>query len=160
VPLLIAIADDPRETLGTRSCAINTLLRHDDINRHMPMAIEIVRAHPIGGMRCQAFNWIATDGVRGNAPLSQESRDRLVSAGFEILKAMPEKDWRGGYSTACKLGWLLHIKDEFCPNRKDPKYKLVKSGGWTDAFFTDTVRNALAWNEARGNPVVPPPSPQ
>ncbi|MFA6288813.1 MAG: hypothetical protein WC661_15640 [Opitutaceae bacterium] len=159
VPLLAAIAADPHETLAARSCAINALLRHDDINRHMPRAIEIALASPIILERVLIFDGITTDVDPGNTPLNQESRDRLVSAGFEILMALQEKDWRGGgYFIAGKLGALLGGENNFHPNKKDPKYKQGKGGGLTEAYYTDSVRNALAWNQARMNSVVSPPS--
>jgi hypothetical protein len=74
--------------------------------------------------------------------LSQDSRKRIISLGFDLLK-LEEHNGINGYFLATSLGTFLKIPGEFKPDSKDPQYK--GENGLTEKFFSDTVKNALEY---------------
>lgn len=78
--------------------------------------------------------------------LSNENRQRVLTAGFEAITELPDEELRAGYFVARRLGFMLKKEDEFAPDQKDPKYQ--GEHGLTDDFFTETVRSAIEWHTA------------
>ncbi len=165
---LIRITSDLNEDIGTRAAAVAVLLHRDDPRRHVPAAIEIIQQ---GG----ATDWARRSLRRELSPiqrklylfhtiiagarielLSPDDRAQLVQVGMSLLRELPESDLAGGYSVARLLGRMVNPSDGFVPDQRD--YKVKKGGGLEETFYTDTVKNALAWQSpAAGTPVSSPP---
>lgn len=140
--VLLGIAKDREEDPGIRRASASALLSRCDINTHMPLAVEIILAHDKGMPRNQAFNFTINQGNRLFS-LSEENRRLVLTTGFEVLTDWSDGDLRHGYFVARRLGYILKIRDEFAPNQKKRKYQ--GKHGLTDEFFSDTVKNAIAW---------------
>jgi hypothetical protein len=78
---------------------------------------------------------------------SQENQDRIVDLGFTILEREAQEGNRNGYFTATRLGTFVKAPNDFKPDQKDYQRPPGGTGGLTDAFFADTVKNALEWRK-------------
>ena len=141
-PVLADIASNKERALHLRLNSVIALLGRCDINRYMPLALEIVRLTNEGMPRSQAFSDATNLGNRLYT-LTYANREAVLSSGFDILKRLSDEDLRHGYFVALDLGFILKIEDDFKPNQREEKYQ--GEHGLADEFFEDTVRNALAW---------------
>jgi hypothetical protein len=164
---LIRIASDLHQDIGTRAAAVTVLLHHDG-RSHVPVAIEIIHqggatAWARGSLRRELspiqrklylFDMIVA-GVRIEL-LSPDERAQLVQTGMALLRELPESDLAAGYAVARVLGRMVNPSDDFVPDQRD--YRIKKGGGLKETFYTDTVKNALAWQSpSAGSPVASPP---
>lgn len=142
---LLRLTTNREESLDTRKAAAESLLRNrPDLNPHIGVAMDVIRAHAEGFPRCRAFNHVTNHGNRLFS-LSEENRAAVVEVGFDALSQLAEKDLRHGYFVAVRLGYILKIPNEFKPDQDDPKYQ--EPTRLSDKFFHDTTRNALAWHD-------------
>jgi hypothetical protein len=158
LPDLLRIASDPSEDIETQAAAVAVLLRRDDNHRHVPTAIEIIRRGDTAKLsqpslraesspiqrKLSLFHTILSGANVDLMP--PDDRAQLVQLGMSLLRELPEADLRSGYFVAGILGRMVNAPGNFSPNQRD--YGTEKwGGGLKDAFFADTVRNALAWDE-------------
>jgi hypothetical protein len=141
-PALADIAKNETEQLKSRDRAVLALLRRFDINNYMPLAIEVILAHPRGIERCAAFSHVTNAGNR-LFTMNETNRHAFLSTGFRMLAELPEDRLRDGYFVARHLGFVLGIKDEFTPDQSAKEYQ--GEYGLADKFFAHTTRNALLW---------------
>ena len=139
--VLLAMAMDTEEDLEVRRAAVSTLLSRCTINTYMPLACEIILLYEKGLPRCRAFN-LTTDKSYRLHSLGLQSKRLMAFTGFKILAELPRNDLKTGYFVARRLGYLLRLKKEFTPTISS-KYR--NGNGLTDAFLSDTVKNALKW---------------
>ncbi|MBC8206122.1 MAG: hypothetical protein ISR84_00310 [Kiritimatiellales bacterium] len=139
--VLLVMALNKEEDLEVRRAAASALLSRCEIDEYMPLACEIILLHERGLPRCRAFN-LTTDKDYRLHSLSLQNKRLMTFTGFRILAELPRNNLNIGYFVARRLGYLLRLKDEFTPN-KSGKYR--DANGLTDAFFSDTVKNALQW---------------
>ena len=140
-PLLHEIAKNPEEKRYTRLEAVRALLFRSDINKYMPMAIEIILAHEKRLPRHKAYCETLSIGGRIHA-LNEKNRELVISTGFEMLAELPAGEL--GYSIALRLGFILKEKNQFAPDQDLEIYK--GEHGLAKAYFSDTVKNALKWH--------------
>lgn len=152
---LIRIASDLNENIDTQAAAAAVLMRHGDTHRHVATAIEIIHR---GG----TADWPSRSPRRPLSPtqrklhlfhsmfssgqvelLQPDDRTQLIQVGMSLLRELPEIDLRSGYFVAGVLGRMANAPDNFSPPQRD--YLIKNGGGLQEAFFTDTVKNALAW---------------
>ena len=139
--VLLVMALNKEEDLEVRRAAASALLSRCKIDDYMPLACEVILLHEKGLPRCRAFNLTTDKGYRIHS-LSLQNKRLMAYTGFEILNELPRHDLKTGYFVARRLGYLLRFKKEFTPNESG---KYVDQNGLTDAFLTDTVKNALKW---------------
>lgn len=154
-PDLIRINSDLNEDLETQAAAVAVLMRRDDIHGHIPIALEIIRRSDTTPLarrsmrpeptpiqrKLHLFHTIVS-GVQVGG-MQPDDRAQLVQVGMSLLRELSEADLRSGYPVARLLGRIVNAPDDFAPNQRD--YMIKKSGGLNETFFTDTVKNALAW---------------
>ncbi|MGA1872009.1 MAG: hypothetical protein ACMUJM_26125 [bacterium] len=140
--ILLSLAKNKEENLGIRRASASALLSRSDINTYIPLAVEIILAHKKGLDRCQAFNLTTNQGNR-LFTLTEQNKQMLLSAGFQTIMELPDKDLQAGYFAARHLGFILKIHGEFAPDQKDRRYQ--GKHGLADEFFIDTVKNAIKW---------------
>lgn len=158
LPDLLRIAPDLNEDIETQAAAVAVLMRRDTSHRHVPVAIEIIRRgdtaklsqpslRPESSRIQRKLSLFQTILSGANVDLlSPDDRAQLVQLGMSLLRELPEADLRSGYFVAGILGRMVNAPGNFSPNQRD--YGTEKrGGGLKDAFFTDTVKNALAWQE-------------
>jgi hypothetical protein len=78
---------------------------------------------------------------------SKENQDRIVDLGFTILEMDAKEGNRNGYGIATTLGTFVKAPNDFKPDQKDYQRPPGGTGGLTDEFFADTVKNALEWRK-------------
>lgn len=139
---LLKTARNPAEEFEVRNRAAQTLMRKVDPNVHVQSALTVALSYGDLPRRCEAFNDIFNLGNR-LWTLSPENQRAFVVAGFELLGELPEEDMNVGYFVALRMNFILKIKVEFQPDRKNGKYD--DRGNLSEAFFADTTRNALKW---------------
>lgn len=156
LPELLRIASDLNEDLETQAAAVSVLMRRDNTHRHVPVAIEIIRRGEAAKLARRSLRPELSSvqrklylfhAIMSRAPvelLPPDDRAQLVQVGMSLLRELPETDLRSGYFVAGLLGRMVNAPDNFAPDQRD---YLIKNGGGglKDAFFTDTVKNALAW---------------
>jgi hypothetical protein len=154
---LIRIASDLNEDIDTRAAAAAVLMCHGDTHLHVATAIEIIhRGGTAGGpshslrpqlsltqRKLHLFHSMFSSGQIGL--LQPDDRTQLIHVGMSLLRELPEIDLRSGYFVAGVLGRMANAPDDFSPPQRD--YRIKNGGGLREAFFTDTVKNALAWPE-------------
>ncbi|HSH93885.1 MAG TPA: hypothetical protein VK968_07050 [Roseimicrobium sp.] len=155
---LLRIASDPNEDLETQAAAVSVLMRRDDNHRHVLAAIEIIRRgettkltrRPLSAelppIQRKLYLFQAIISGAQVELLPPGDRAQLVQVGMSLLRELPETDLRSGYFVAGLLGRMVNAPDNFAPNQRDYRIK-NGGGGLKDTFFTDTVKNALAWQE-------------
>jgi len=163
---LIHIASDVNEDIETQAAAVTSLMRHEDAHQYIPIAIEIIRR---GG----TTDWAQRSFRRDLSPIQRQlylfhsivsqahldllqpdDRTQLVQFGLSLLRELPEIDLRSGYFVAGLLGHMVNAPGNFSPNQRD--YWINKwGGGLKETYFTDTVKNALAWQPAVTASVLP-----
>ena len=138
-------AADPEEDLELRACCVHSLLRRNEHENHVPIAINVILAHEQGKPQCRAFH-DATSHLGGRiSDMAEPNRELVIETGFTALSGLSVKDIDGGsgYHVARTLGKSLKIENEFTPDHDDPKYR--GAHGLNDRFFSATVRSALRW---------------
>ena len=140
---LLQLARDEQQPLPARRAAVKGLLRQCDLNAYVPLAVDVIVAHPSGLQRHEAFTDVTNLGDRLEA-LYDMNREGIVGLGFEMLLELPADDLDGGYFVARRLGQILQAPNEFAPDQSDPVYRYA-DGDLTDGFFAETTANALAW---------------
>lgn len=141
-PVLKAMLTDDDRGSDARRAALNCLLHRGDINAYMPICIEHIQSSGALPMQLREFNLLTNQGNR-LFTLSKSNRKKLINLGFELLERLPHQQHQTGYFVALHLGYLLKIEDQFKPDQHAEEYQ--SPSGLTDAFFTDTVKNALNW---------------
>lgn len=165
---LIRIASDVNEDVDTQAAAVGVLMRRDDPHLHVPAALEVI-------LRGGTTDWAPRSLHRALPPtqrklylfqamlsgcqvelLQPDDRGQLVQVGMSLLRELPETDLRHGYFVAGILGHMVNAPNYFSPDQRDYRTK-PGGGGLQETFFTDTVKNALAWPPTV--PAMGPPSP-
>ena len=141
-PVLKRMLTDETRTADARRAALNCLLHRGDINTYMPICIKHIQSSGALITQLREYNLLTNQGNR-LFTLSEANRRSLVDLGFKLLERLSHKQHQSGYFVALQLGFLLKIKDQFKPDQDAEEYQ--SPSGLTDAFFTDTVKNALAW---------------
>lgn len=148
---LAKFANEGSEHLGVRRQAAEALLWRCDINIYMPKTIEIILNHESGLPRLQAFSHTMPGGNRLST-LSPSNRRVVLSAGFDMLSDLRDADLQHGYSVARDLGSILKVENKFSPKQGAEKYH--DKHGLNDAFFIDTVKNALDWHSKNDGNII------
>lgn len=141
-PVLKAMLSDESRSSDAKRAALDCLLHRCDINTYMPLAIERIRSTKGLVHQLREFNSLTNHGNR-LFTLTATQRRELIDLGFRLLQRLPHKQHQSGYFVALHLGFMLKIKDQFKPDQNAEEYQ--SPSGLTDAFFIDTVKNALAW---------------
>ena len=143
---LLRLARDEAESLSPRRAAVKALLRQCDVNAYVPLAVDVIAAHPSGPPQREAFTDVTDLGQRLEG-LYDMNREAIVSLGFEMLLALPGDQLNQGYGVARRLGEILREPNGFAPDQSDPVFRYA-DGDVTDSFFAETTANALAWYHA------------
>jgi len=144
---LLQLARDEAEPLPARLAAVKGLLRQCDLNAYIPLAVDVVGAHPAGLQQREAFVDVTDLGQRLEG-LYDMNRTTIVDLGFEMLLALPDDQLAHGYAVARRLGAILNTPNEFAPGCSVP-VRHYEDGDLTDPYFAETTANALAWHRAR-----------
>lgn len=123
-PILKALRaplSDARDEATFRQALLEALLE--------PRLKEIAQAHPARKAQLADFDFAA------------------IEAGFNLLQQLEARHPGDGYFIADILGSAL--SQQFAPDQNLPQYQ--GEHGLTDAFFSDTSCNALAWWKAHRN---------
>ena len=144
-PVLEAMLTDKSRTSDAKRHALDCLLHRCDINTYMPLAIQRIRSTKGLSQQLREYNYLTNHG-NDLFTLSKANHRELTDLGFNLLQRLPHKQPGTGYFVALQLGFLLKIKDQFKPDQDAEKYQ--SPSGLKPGFFTDTVKNALAWHTA------------
>jgi hypothetical protein len=140
---IAVIAMDQKNPLALRTLSAGALLTHCDVNLYMPLAEDLIRNPKSKTDQARLYNTLTNLGNRLFS-LNEDNKRSIVSMGFDILTALPEKNLRDGYFVALRIGFVLKIPTEFKPDQSAEEYQ--GPNGLRDEFFEDTVRNALDWH--------------
>ena len=80
---------------------------------------------------------------------SRQSRDEIVTVGFEILEVDATPNTSKGHFLATQLGYFLQVPGGFKPDQSAPRYQ--GKNGLKKSFFADIVTNAMKWRSSNQN---------
>jgi hypothetical protein len=134
---------------GLKRKCLNFLLRFSG-ETYVPHAIRFIEQAPVkerlGNDQLGYFGGVFNIGNHFFS-YSRANQDRIVNLGFTILEREARDDGNRGYSIATTLGFFVKAPNDFKPDQKDYQRPPGGPGGLTDAFFADTVKNALEWRK-------------
>jgi hypothetical protein len=142
-PPVAALFNDAQQPFPVRRGAGFCLMLHEGKKYHERL-LDLARDADVEP-RKQWFDLLSDPRHKRNAGYDP----RVAVLGFELIEAELRKspDYiHGAYFLAVKTADYVGV--EFAPNQGDPKYKGDR--GMKEAFFADTVKNALAWWKANG----------
>ncbi|MEW6302633.1 MAG: hypothetical protein AB1705_04125 [Verrucomicrobiota bacterium] len=139
-PTVAAMLKNPKEGLPVRAAAGLVLILHGRENYHA-----LLLEYAGQGEHSERLRWF--DLLSDPRHKQRKGVDsRVIAMGFDLIEAERRANpnyVHGGYFLALKVGH--YAGQQFKPDQQDPRYQ--KQGGLNDAFFADTVENALKWWE-------------
>lgn len=148
---LVNIAGSMDEPAEVRYAAAQTLITHDDLNRHFSYFVQACEYMPNAA---EAFLQGTNLGNRLRE-MDDVNRRAFLDFGFYRLKSLNDGKTGAGYLLARHLGFLLEAPNEFAPEDQTKLEFQGKEGktGPNEFYFQMTVETAIQWYQLNRNKV-------